>query len=172
MLDGISPAFSVTRRPAASDSVVPRLRWEKHARATFSRTLRHHARDAALHQPEDAWTEADCDVADRLLRLYKDPAATPDTVVRAAAEPTIASTLVTIMRVWPRLQTYPYCFEPAHARGELNRIDLHGARTQLNTPDASASRYSLAGGKSQLLTLKVWRLTAACLEVCLKGCWL
>ncbi len=115
-------------------------------RAKFARTLRLHMRDATLytHPGTHVWTAADSDLVDLLLRaihqnptLLQDddhPTESQDDKLRAAATVLAPDLdLSQLSRVWARMQTFPYIFEIAAARGTVDTLTLQG------TPLAEAS---------------------------------
>ena len=129
MLDDDFPAMFEILKQTKHPSFQKRQHWEKLMRANFAHTLRQHMRDADLytHPGTHVWTAADSDTADTLLReLQKNPTLADDEIVNAtsALHPDLDSSQLS--RVWERMQTFPYVFEVARARGTVDTLTLQG----------------------------------------------
>ena len=143
MLDDEFPALFEILKQTKHPSYQKRQQWEKLMRAKFARTLREHMRDAEkyTHPGLHVWTAEDSDTADLLLRVIKQNPyeldRDPLLATATALVPTVLSADLT--RVWERLQTFPYIFEIAVARGTLDALTLQGTeRTTATTARAPA----------------------------------
>ena len=124
-------------------------------RSRFARTLRRHMRDADIytHPGTHVWSEDDALIADKLLNTIR--------LNRQLADDEILVTMTThnsalnpqdIQRVWERLQTFPYVFEIADARGNVDDLYLDGTRkeTRLEPGRAPLSSVQYHGWKVSL----------------------
>ena len=82
MLEDSFPDMSTIMRQLENPSYQARQRWEREARAKFSKTIRAHMRDPTLYTPAKCWTAAESDMADRILAaLRSDKTKTLENVV-------------------------------------------------------------------------------------------
>ena len=135
MLDDSFPALFEILKQAKHPSFAKRQHWEKLMRARFARTLRLHMRDADLctHPGTHVWNEDDALIAEKFLSIIRDNLQLSDdeiVVTLATHNPTLQQD--DIHRIWQRLQTFPYVFEIAHARGNVDALYLDGTRKQTN----------------------------------------
>ena len=116
-------------------------------RGKFSRTLRHYMQDPVLYRNPGThvWTPAHCEIADALLiALRSSPQATDDEICRSTAEHVHDSSLQDCTQVWARMQTYPYIFELAAIRGNIDQLALDGTQTITATHANKTRELSLA----------------------------
>ena len=143
MLDDEFPALFAILKQTKHPSYQKRQHWEKLMRAKFARTLREHMRDAEkyTHPGLHVWTAEDSEIADLLLRVIKQNPSELDRDSLLATATDLAPTVLSadLTRVWERLQTFPYIFEIAVARGTLDALTLQGTeRTTAATARAPA----------------------------------
>ena len=105
--------------------------------AKFARTLRLHMRDADLYTNPGThvWTAEDSEIADLLLQVVTtNPTENTDENLLSAAS-TLAPALEAsdLSRVWTRMQSFPYIFEVAAARKNVETLTLQGRSTTAGT---------------------------------------
>ena len=98
-------------------------------RARFARTLRLYMRDVDVYTNPGihVWTADDSNGAEALLQTIKNNVLIPDEAIPRAARalaPDFA--LSTLTRIWERMQTFPYIFEVAAARRNVDVYHLDG----------------------------------------------
>ena len=119
-------------------------------RARFARTLRMHMRDAEMysHPGTHVWSADDALIADLLLDTLRiDTHLADDDVTTVMADRCPALDQDDVLRVWNRLQTFPYVFEVAQARGNVDDLHLDGRRKErtLDTRRATLSSVQYRG---------------------------
>ena len=138
MIDDDFPALFEILKQTKHPSYQKRQQWEKLMHAKFARTLREHMRDAEkyTHPGLHVWTAEDSDTADLLLRVVKQNPSELDRDTLLATAAALAPTILSanLARVWDRLQTFPYIFEIAVARGTLDALTLQGTERTAATP--------------------------------------
>ena len=90
------------------------------------------------------WNAEDSDTADLLLRVVKQNPSELDRDTLLAKAAALAPTILSanLARVWDRLQTFPYIFEIAVARGTLDALTLQGTERTAATPARGGSHDS------------------------------
>ena len=131
-------------------------------RARFARTLRYFMRDSEIYQHPGThvWNAADSACAYSLLKICSQEPTLPNEVVVQIAheqDPTTAQTVYE--RVWARMQTFPYIFEVAAARGNLDTLHLDGTSSVTRSPTAAPSITAVkyAGWKVTLKDFQAFR---------------
>ena len=143
MIDDDFPALFEILKQTKHPSYQKRQQWEKIMCAKFARTLREHMRDAEkyTHPGLHVWTAEDSDTADLLLRVVKQNPSELDRDTLLATAAALAPTILSanLARVWDRLQTFPYIFEIAVARGTLDTLTLQGTQRTTATSARGAA---------------------------------
>ena len=99
-------------RQRDTPSFQKRLKWEKHMRVLFSRTLRRHFRDQNLYDPEMVWSEEESNIADQLLKYVRsDGISDVSSMQTALQEKHPHITAENFQIVWERMQKWPHSCE-------------------------------------------------------------
>ena len=126
--------MSVFQRQKKTKNFQQRQRFERVARARFSRTIRKHMKDASIYSPDSVWTDEETACSEDILRLIqRSPEVTPTTFQKIYSETFPATATIfddnLLQRTWTRLHTeYPHMFAVAMARGDLDSLNLDGTR--------------------------------------------
>ena len=130
--------MSVFQRQKKHNTFQTRQKYERQARATFSKTIRKYMRDADIYTKDLIWTEAEAAAADDILRfIQKHPAATKTEYLAAM---TIATDQVEEQNTlhaetWRRLHDqYPHMFAVTAARQNTRH-----STSRWNTEDFTCS---------------------------------
>ena len=124
MLDDEFPAYSTIMEQMQSESFKKRVHWERLANLKFSRTIRHFMRDATLYSAGNVWTETMSKGANVLLgELRKNVLLSKDDMVRVLEKSNLELDAGLLVE---KMHSFPHIFEIAHARGELDSLDLDG----------------------------------------------
>ena len=127
MLDDSFPTLYEIMQQARHEKFLARLQWERTMRVKFSRTLRKYMREPDRYSTENLWTEEESRVFDALLKLARDRSLTDDFMERVSRQ--TKADVETVNRVFERMDTFPYIFEVAQARGELDTLSLDGTQS-------------------------------------------
>ena len=128
MLEDDLPTMAVIQRQKRTLGYARRQQWERRQRVKFSRTLRRHMRDPEIYSSERVWTADESSIADALLKeVTSNKTSTDDEVLHRCQESLAQSTpSEAVHAVWRRMRLFPHVFEVAHARGDVDSLDLHG----------------------------------------------
>ena len=102
-------------------------------KAKFAQTIRKHMRDTAWFSAANVWTDADAHLADCLLAFWKVNGTLDEGMVAIAFQKEWGTQFdsVDVVRVWARLQQYPFNFELAALRGQLASLNVDGSKKQI-----------------------------------------
>jgi hypothetical protein len=128
LLDDNFPDYRLLMRQRRNEAFRQRQHWEKMQRASFSRTIRRHCRDADRFGVDATWTDEASAMADRLLCVVRalPTTSSDDAVLEGCRAEFPGATACDAAAVWARLQKFPHLFEVAEARGTLNATSLDG----------------------------------------------
>ena len=111
-LDDCFPDVSTILRQRDTKSFQKRLKWEKHMRVLFSRTLRRHFRDATLYNPDMVWNDLESTIADKILRHVRSNGISEMADMCTALQNNHSDiTAENFKIVWERLQKWPHVCE-------------------------------------------------------------
>ena len=133
------PAMSLFQRQKKHKSFQQRQRFERVARARFSRTIRTYMRDPKIYSQNAIWTLQEASCAENILLLIKrHPQVNVQTLVEdyySHLGPSIDDCFSddVLHKVWQRLHSqYPHMFAVALVRGELDSLNLDGTRMSVS----------------------------------------
>mgnify|MGYP005714938049 CR=1 FL=1 len=156
------PAMSVFQRQKKHHTFQTRQKYERQARATFSKTIRKYMRDADIYTNDLIWTEAEAAAADDILHfIEKHPAATStDYLATLTFSSDQVKELDTLHAdTWRRLHDqYPHMFAVAAVRQTLDTLNLDG------TPKTSLAAEDDTEDPSPDLIYKGWSVSQTDLE--------
>ncbi len=117
-------------------------------RARFGHTLRHHMRDATRYRfpGSHLWSDEDCALAEEFLLTVRQRPQDEDSAIEHATQERLRETEPeSVERVLCRLQTFPYVFEVAVARGRVDDLNLEGTTRTAAPSRALPTRLLLQG---------------------------
>ena len=99
-------------RQRDTKSFQKRLKWDKHMRVLFSRTLRRHFRDATLYNPDMVWNDLESTIADKILQHVRSNGISElADMCTSLQEKHSDITAENFKVVWERLQKWPHVCE-------------------------------------------------------------